>query len=135
MFYIYTPYVTTSGKRLSHSKIIIYEAASTQTANLYATTRKFELTSKGWTTTKDSGNFFCQAFYELSEVATTNLTPPRIIKFADFDTAYAAKCILINRIPEIYLNMIANLTSKMNSLKPATLDPRHMSDAIPELFI
>ena len=135
MFYIYTPYVTPSGKRLSHSKIIIYEAVSSTPKSLYATTRKFELTNKGWKTTKSSGSVFCQAFYDLSEVSTINLTQPRTLKFADFDTAYAAKCLLINRIPEIYLNMIATLTNKMNSTKPAKLDPRYMSDAIPELFI
>ena len=134
MFYIYTPYVTPSGKRLSHGKIIIYEAVP-RVQELYTTTRKFELTNKGWKTTKYSGSIFCQAFYALSEVPTINLTRPRTLKFDDFDTAYAAKCLLINRIPEIYLNMITALTSKMNSIKSVKLDPRHMSDAIPELFI
>ena len=135
MFYIYAPYVTPSGKRLSYSKIIIYEAVPSNTRNLYTTTRKFELTNKGWKTAKYSGSTFCQAFNALSEVPTINLTRPRTLKFDDFNTAYAAKCLLINRIPEIYLNMITALTSKMNSIKSVKLDPRHMSDAIPELFI
>ena len=135
MFYIYAPYVTPSGKRLSNSKIIIYEAASTKTANLYTTTRKFELTDKGWKTAKYSGSIFGPTFSVLSEVPTINLTQPHTLQFADFDTAYTAKCLLINRIPEIYLNRITALTSKMNSIKSVKLDPRRMSDAIPELFI
>lgn len=52
MFYIYTPYVTPSGNRVYHSKIIIYEATppTKPTDPLATTIRKFELTHKGWKT-------------------------------------------------------------------------------------
>ena len=45
MFYIYTPYVTPSGKRVSRSKIIIYETVSRAPhTSLADNIRKFELT-------------------------------------------------------------------------------------------
>ena len=139
MFYIYTPYVAPSGKRVSHSKIIIYEVVPTTTNNTLADViRKFELTRKGWKTSKDSGRvyFNSRLICSLDYAATCSLTSNfQKLYFNSFDDAYAAKCILINRIPEVYLNMISTLTTKMNSLKSATPDIRYMSDAVPELFI
>ena len=137
MFYIYTPYITPSGKRLSNSKIIIYEAIpSTKPADsLDITIRKFELTRKGWKTTNTSGRVYLRDTASINLASTIPLNTCRLLQFDSFDDAYVAKCILINRIPEIYLNMISALTAKMNSIKSATPELRYMSNAIPELFL
>ena len=137
MFYIYTPYITPSGKRISHSKIIIYEAVPpTKPTNPLATTiRKFELTRKGWKTSKTSGAVCLSDTVSIDIASTVPLNPCRLLCFDSFDNAYAAKCILINRITEVYLNMISVLTAKMNSIKPATPELQYMSDAVPELFL
>lgn len=137
MFYIYTPYITPSGKRISHSKIIIYEAVlpTKSTNSLVTNIRKFELTRKGWKTSKVSGEVYFRDTASINTASTIPLNLCRLLCFDSFDSAYAAKCILINRIPEVYLNMISVLTAKMNSIKPATPELRYMSDAVPELFL
>ena len=139
MFYIHTPYITPSGKRISHSKIIIYEAVpSEHNGNKVShdnIIRKFELTRKGWKTSKASGEVYFRDTASINTASTVPLNPCRLLCFDSFDNAYAAKCILINRIPEVYLNMISVLTAKMNSIKSATPELRYMSDAVPELFL
>ena len=136
MFCIYTPYITPSGKRVSHSKIIIYETVSRgPNTGLADNIRKFELTRKGWKTSKASGAVYFKGTTSIENASNIPLNGCRLQHFDSFDDAYAAKCILINRIPEVYLNMISTLTTKMNSLKSATPDIRYMSDAVPELFI
>ena len=136
MFSIYTPYITSSGKRVSHSKIIIYETISrTPHTSLADITRKFELTRKGWKTSKASGAVYFKSTTSIDTAVDIPLNGCRLLHFNSFDDAYAAKCILINRIPEVYLNIISTLTAKMNSLKSATPDIRYMSDAVPELFV
>ena len=136
MFYIYTPYITPSGKRISHSKIIIYEAVPPTSMNSLATTiRKFELTRKGWKTSNYSDRVYFSDAVSIATASTVPLNACHILHFDSFDNAYVAKCILINRIPEVYLNMISVLTTKMNSIKPATPELQYMSDAVPELFL
>ena len=137
MFYIYTPYITPSGKRISHSKIIIYEAIPpTKPANSLATTiRKFELTRKGWKVSKAFGGVYFSDTASINTASTVPLDTCRLLCFDSFDNAYIAKCILINRIPEVYRSMIAALTAKMNSIESATPELRYMSDAVPELFL
>ena len=137
MFYIYTPYVTPSGKRLANSKIIIYEAIpNSSTRNQLATTiRKFELTRKGWKISNASGSILPDTAISIETVSTVPLNYCSLLCFDSFDNAYTAKCILINRIPEVYLNMISVLTTKMNSLKSVTPELQYMADAVPELFI
>lgn len=136
MYLITTPYLTPSGKRLSNHKIIIYEVSDTSTDNTVAHgIRKFELTGKGWKVTK----YFKKRFYSrtctLDEVSTIDMSHPRKLYFSSFDNAYVAKCILIDRIPSLFLSKIQALTSKMNSVKQAQPQLHFMSDAIPELFI
>ena len=136
MFCIYTPYIAPSGKRVSHSKIIIYETVSRgPNTGLADNIRKFELTRKGWKTSKVAGAVYFKGTTSIENASNIPLNGCRLLHFDSFDDAYAAKCILINRIPEVYLNMISTLTAKMNSLKSATPDIRYMSDAVPELFI
>ena len=136
MYVIYSSYTSPSGTRVYHNKIIIYEAVRYDLYDRSFTfLRKFELTRKGWKTSKYSGTIYSPNLYTLSDMSTLDLRHQRTLVFADFDTAYAAKCLLINRVPEIYLDMITTLTARMNSLKSVTPDQRHMSDAIPELFI
>lgn len=138
MFYIYTPYVTSSGKRISYGKIIIYEAIppTESTGPLATTIRKFELTRKGW---KVSKAFDVVFFSDTASINTASTVPlnarRRLLCFDSFDNAYIAKCILINRIQEVYRSMIAALTAKMNSIKSATPELHYMSDAVPELFL
>lgn len=137
MFYIYTPYTTSSGKRIYYSKIIIYEAIlPTEPTNPIATTiRKFELTRKGWKVSKAFGGVCFSDTASINTASTVPLNACRILCFDSFDNAYIAKCILINRIPEVYRSMIAALTAKMNSIKSATPELHYMSDAVPELFL
>ena len=139
MFYIYTPCITPSGKRISHSKIIIYEAVPSEhngsKVSHYNVIRKFELTRKGWKTSKASGEVWFRDTASINTASTVPLNPCRLLHFDSFDNAYAAKCILISRIPEVYLNMISVLTAKMNSIKLATPELQYMSDAVPELFL
>ena len=136
MFYIYTPYVTPSGKRVSRSKIIIYETVSRAPhTSLADNIRKFELTHKGWKTSKASGTVYFKSTTPIETVASIPLNGHHLLYFDSFDNAYIAKCILINRLPEAYLNIISTLTAKMNSLKSATPDLKYMSDAVPELFV
>ena len=137
MFYIYTPYIAPSGKRISHGKIIIYEAIppTNPTNPLSATIRKFELTRKGWKASKAFGDVYFSDTASINTASTVPLNACRLLRFDSFDDAYIAKCILINRIPEVYRSMIAALTAKMNSIKPATPELHYMSDVIPELFI
>ena len=137
MFYIYTPYITPAGKRIYHSKIIIYEAVlpTKPTDQLATTIRKFELTRKGWKASNTSGRVYFRDVTSINTALTVPLNACHLLHFDSFDNAYIAKCILINRIPELYLNMISVLTAKMNSIKSVTPELRYMSDAIPELFI
>lgn len=137
MFYIYTPYITSSGKRISYGKIIIYEAIPpTEPTNPLATTiRKFELTRKGWKVSKAFGGVYFSDIASINTASTVSLNVRRLLCFDSFDNAYIAKCILINRIPEVYRSMIAALTAKMNSIKSATPELHYMSDAVPELFL
>ena len=136
MFYIYAPYVTPFDKRVSHSKIIIYETVSRVShTSLADNIRKFELTRKGWKTSKASGAVYFKSTTSIETVASMPLNGYRLLHFDSFDNAYIAKCILINCIPEVYLNIISTLTAKMNSLKSATPDLKYMSDAVPELFV
>ena len=138
MFYIYTPYVTPSGARVSNTKIVIYEAVASATypgpQNRYTTTRRLELTRKGWKSVKDIRNMFTVTYNTVADASTTRLDGYALC-FATFDEAYLAKCILINRIPEVFIAKLQVLTDKMNSLKPATPQPQFMSDAIPEVFV
>ena len=136
MYIIKTPYLTPSGKRLSNHNIIIYEVSNASTSNVIAQgIRKFELTSKGWKVTKYSERHFYSHTNSLDEASTINMSSPRHMYFKSFDNAYAAKCILINRIPSLFLSKIQALTSKMNSVKQVQPQPHFMSDTIPELFI
>ena len=136
MYFITTPYLTPSGKRLSNHKIIIYEVSNISTDNTVAHgIRKFELTGKGWKVTKYSERRFYSHICTLDEVSTIDISHFRKLYFSSFDNAYAAKCILINRIPSLFLSKIQALTSKMNSVKQAQPQLHFMSDAIPELFI
>lgn len=136
MYIIKTPYLTPSGKRLSNHNIIIYEVSDTSTSNVIAQgIRKFELTSKGWKTSKYNERHYYSYTNSLDEASTIDMLSPRHMYFKSFDNAYAAKCILINRIPSLFLSKIQALTSKMNSVKQVQPQPHFMSDAIPELFI
>lgn len=139
MFYIYTPYVSSFGKRISYSKIIIYEAIppTEPTNSLYTTIRKFELTRKGWKVSKDLGVglVYFSDTASINTASTIPLNARRLLCFDSFDNAYIAKCILINRIQEVYRSMIAALTAKMNSIKSVTPELHYMSDAVPELFL
>ena len=136
MYFITTPYLTPSGKRLYNHKIIIYEVSDISTGNTVAhEIRKFELTGKGWKVTKYSERCFCSRTCTLDEVSTINMSHPCNLYFNSFDNAYAAKCILINRIPSLFLSKIQALTSKMNSVKQTQPQLHFMSDAVPELFI
>ena len=136
MYCIKTPYLTPSGKRLSNYKIIIYEVSDILTSNTVAQgIRKFELTSKGWKTSKYNERHYYSHTNSLDEASTIDMSSPRHMYFKSFDNAYTAKCILINRIPSLFLSKIQALTSKMNSVKQAQPQLHFMSDAIPELFI
>lgn len=136
MYFIKTPYLTPSGKRLSNHSIIIYEVSDTSTSNVIAHgIRKFELTGKGWKVTKYSERHLYSHICTLDEVPTIDMSSPRHMYFKSFDNAYVAKCILINRIPSLFLSKIQAITSKMNSVKQVQPQPHFMSDAIPELFI
>ena len=136
MYIIKTPYLTPSGKRLSNYKIIIYEVSDISIGNAVAHgIRKFELTGKGWKVTKYSERHFCSRTCTLDEVSTIDMSHSRNLYFNSFDNAYAAKCILINRIPSLFLSKIQALTSKMNSVKQTQPQLHFMSDAVPELFI
>ena len=136
MYIIKTPYLTPSGKRLSNHNIIIYEVSDTSTSNVIAQgIRKFELTSKGWKTSKYNERHYYSYTNSLDEASTIDMLSPRHMYFKSFDNAYAAKCILINRIPSLFLSKIQALTSKMNSVKQVQPQLHFMSDAIPELFI
>ena len=97
--------------------------------------RKFVLTSKGWKTSKYNERHFFFYTNSLDEASTIDMSSPRHMYFKSFDNAYVAKCILINRIPSLFLSKIQALTSKMNSVKQAQPQLHFMSDAIPELFI
>lgn len=137
MYVIYTPYVTPSGARASNTKIIIYEAVPVQANNRishYNTIRKFELTRKGWKTTPYKQLTYSTRHCEVEDATTVRLDG-HSMQFSSFDQAYLAKCMLINRIPEVFLEKITNLTTKMNSYKHVKPLPQHMSDAVPELFI
>ena len=136
MYIIKTPHLNPSGKRLSDYNIIIYEVSDTSTSNVMAQgIRKFELTSKGWKTSKYNKRHYCPHTNSLDEASTIDMSSPRHMYFKSFDNAYAAKCILINRIPSLFLSKIQALTPKMNSVKQVQPQPHFMSDAIPELFI
>lgn len=136
MYIIKTPYLTPSGKRLSNHNIIIYEINDVSTGNTVAKgVRKFELTSKGWKTSKYNERHFFFHTNSLDEASTIDMSSPRYMYFKSFDNAYAAKCILINRIPSLFLSKIQALTSKMNSVKQVQPQLHFMSDNIPELFI
>lgn len=137
MFYIFTPYVASSGKRIYHGKIIIYEAIhnTEPTSPLTTTIRKFELTRKGWKASKAFGTVYFIGSDSINIASTVPLNNCQRLCFDSFDNAYIAKCILINRIQEVYRSMIAALTAKMNSIKSATPELHYMSDAIPELFL
>lgn len=140
MFYIYTPYISSSSKRIYYGKIIIYEAIPpTEPTNPIATTiRKFELTRKGWKASKAFGGVCFNDTASINTASTVPLNACRLryaLCFDSFDNAYIAKCILINRIQEVYRSRIAALTAKMNSIKSATPELHYMSDAVPELFL
>ena len=137
MYFITTPYLTPSGKRLSNHKIIIYEVSDILTSNNMVAhgIRKFELTGKGWKVTKYSERHFYSHIRTLDEVSTIDMSHHCKLYFSSFDNAYAAKCILLNRIPSLFLSKIQALTSKMNSVKQVQPQLHFMSDAIPELFI
>ena len=136
MYIIKTPYLTPSGKRLSNHNIIIYEVSDTSTSNTIAQgIRKFELTSKGWKTSKYNERHFFFHTNSLDEASTIDMSSPRNLYFKSFDNAYAAKCVLINRIPSLFLSKIQALTSKMNSVKQVQPQLHFMSNTIPELFI
>lgn len=137
MFYIYTPYVSSSGKRIYHGKIIIYEAIpNTDPTNpLNITIRKFELTRKGWKASKTFGGVYFSDTASINTASTVPLKRYNLLCFDSFNNAYIAKCILINRIQEVYRSRIAALTAKMNSIKPATPELHYMSDAVPEIFL
>ena len=137
MFYIYTPYISSSGNRIYHGKIFIYEAIpNTEPTNPLTTTiRKFELTSKGWKASKASGRVYYIGPDSINTASTVPLKGYRLLCFDSFNDAYTAKCILINRIQEVYRSMIAALTAKMNSIKSVTPELHYMSDAVPELFL
>ena len=137
MYVIYTPNVTPSGARVSNTKIIIYEAVPVQVNNRishYNTIRKFELTRKGWKTASYKRTIYSTSYYTIEDAATIPLDGYSM-QFSTFDQAYLAKCILINRIPAVFLEKIATLTAKMNTYKPVKPLPQHMSDAVPELFL
>ena len=137
MYIIKTPYLTPSGKRLSNHSIIIYEVSDTSTSHVIVHgIRKFELTSKGWKTSKyNERHYYYSHTNSLDEASTIDMSSPRHMRFKSFDNAYAAKCILINRIPSLFLAKIQTLTSKMNSIKQVQPQLHFMSDNIPELFI
>lgn len=137
MFYIYTPCVSSTGKRISYANISIYEAIppTNPTKPLATIIRKFELTRKGWKVSKASGRVHFSNTASINTASTVPLNACRLLCFDSFDNAYIAKCILINRIPEVYRSMIAALTAKMNSIKSATPELHYMSDAVPELFL
>ena len=137
MYIIKTPYLTPSGKHLSNNNIIIYEVSDTSTSNVIVQgIRKFKLTSKGWKTSKyNERHYYRSHTNSLNEASTIDMSSPRYMYFKSFNNAYAAKCILINRIPSLFLSKIQVLTSKMNSVKQVQPQPHFMSDAIPELFI
>ena len=132
MYIIKTPYLTKSGECLSNHKIIIYEVSNTLIAQGI---RKFELTSKGWKTSKYNERHYYSHTNSIDEASTIDMSSPCHMYFKSFDNAYAAKCILINRIPSLFLSKIQALTSKMNSVKQVQPQPHFMSDAIPEVFI
>ena len=137
MYVIYTPRINPSGARVFNTKIIIYEAVPVQASNRishYNITRKFELTRKGWKTVPYRQSIYSANYYTIEDAATVPLDGYSM-QFSSFDQAYLAKCTLINRIPAVFLEKIANLTTKMNSCKPVNPLPQHMSDAVPELFL
>lgn len=137
MFYIYTPSVTPSGKRVSNTKIILFEATNSGQGTLqyrYTTQRRFELTRKGRKTTKENRYVHCSRLNDIADASTAHLDG-YMLCFSSFDQAYLAKCTLINRIPEVFLAKILALTEKMNSLESANPQPQFMSDAIPEVFV
>ena len=137
MYVIYTPKINPSGKRVTNSKIIIYEAVPIQANNRvshYNIIRKFELTRKGWKTVPYRQSIYSTPYYTIEDAATVPLDGYSM-QFSSFDQAYLAKCTLINRIPAVFLEKIANLTTKMNTCKPVNPLPQHMSDAVPELFL
>ena len=138
MYVIYTPKITPSGTRVTNTKIIIYEAVPSEhngsKVSHYNVIRKFELTRKGWKTVPYRQPIYSTSYHTIEDAATVPLDGYSM-KFSSFDQAYLAKCILINRIPAIFLEKIANLTAKMNSYKPVNPLPQHMSNAVPELFI
>ena len=137
MYAIYTPRINPSGTRVTNTKIIIYEAVPVQANNRsshYNIIRKFELTSKGWKTVPCRPSMYSTSYYTIEDAATVPLDGYSM-KFSSFDQAYLAKCTLINRIPTIFLEKIANLTTKMNTYKPVNPLPQHMSNAVPELFL
>ena len=96
--------------------------------------RKFELTSKGWKSTSCMAVTYSTSYYAIEDAATVPLDGYSM-QFSSFDRAYLAKCTLINRIPAVFLEKIANLTTKMNTYKPVNPLPQHMSNAVPELFL
>ena len=137
MYVIYTPRITPSGAQASNTKIIIYEAVPVQANHRishYNTIRKFELTRKGWKTVPYRRSIYSTRYYTIEDATTVHLDGYSM-QFSTFDQAYLAKCTLINRIPAVFLEKIANLTAKMNTYKTVNPLPQHMSDSIPELFI
>lgn len=137
MYVIYTPYVTPAGARVSNTKIIIYEAVPVQANNRIShcnVIRKFELTRKGWKTTPYKYTVYANRYHTVEDAATVHLDGDSM-QFSTFDQAYLANCILINRIPAVFLEKIATLTAKMNTYKPVKPLPQYMSDAVPELFL
>ena len=136
MYFITTPYLTPSGRRLSNHKIIIYEISTTSSIDqIRHITRKFELTSKGWKVSKHSGRCFYPYTHSLNDASIVDMSSHHSLFFDTFDNAYAAKCILINRIPSLFLSKIQALTSKMGSIKQVQPQLHFMSDAVPELFL
>lgn len=128
MYAIYAPRITPSGAQVSNTKIIIYEAIPIQANNQishYKTFRKFELTRKGWKTVPYRESIYSTRYYTIEDAATERLDG-YFMQFSTFDQAYLAKCILINRIPAVFLEKIANLTAKMNTYKPVNPLPQHM---------
>ena len=137
MYFIYTPRINPSGTRVTNTKIIIYEAVTVQADNRinhHNIIRKFELTRKGWKSTSCMFATYATSYYTIEDAAAAPLNG-HSMQFSSFDQAYLAKCILINRIPAVFLEKIANLTTKMNSYKPVNPLPQHMSNAVPELFL
>ena len=138
MYIIYTPYVTPSGALVFNTKIIIYEAVHSEhngnRVSHYNIIRRFELTRKGWKTVSHKQSIYFTSYHAIEDAATIPLDG-NSMRFSTFDQAYLAKCILINRIPAVFLEKIATLTTKMNSYKPVKPLPQHMSDTVPELFL